>query len=114
MKALVASLPSGIRLRLNVATAFDCPFDGPVDPGAVIAILDQLERDVAQYDRLDIGQMRTVGALQFLRLKWATTAKALVGVDPALDMFAGRPLLAAWFAPMARKKIFRQPLLRME
>jgi hypothetical protein len=82
--------------------------------GKVIAILDQLERDVAQYDRLDIGQMRTVGALQFLRLKWATTAKALVGVDPALDIFAGRPLLAAWFAPMARKKIFRQPLLRME
>lgn len=82
--------------------------------GKITAILDQLERDVTGYDRLDIGQMRTVGALQFLRLKWATTAKALIGVDPALDIFAGRPLLAAWFTPMARKKMFRQPLLRME
>jgi glutathione S-transferase len=82
--------------------------------GKIMAILDQLERDVPGYDRLDIGQMRTVGALQFLRLKWAATAKALVGVDPALDLFANRPRLAAWFAPMARKKMFRQPLLPVE
>jgi len=41
-RALVAGLPLGVRLRLNVATAFDCPFDGPVDSGRVIAMLDQL------------------------------------------------------------------------
>ena len=41
-RALVAALPKGIRLRINVATAFDCPFDGAVDPQAVIAILDQV------------------------------------------------------------------------
>lgn len=82
--------------------------------GKIVAVLDQLERDVPGYDRLDIGQMRSVGALQFLRLKWATTAKALVGIDSAFDIFTNRPQLAAWFVPMARKKIFRQPLLRME
>lgn len=43
-KAIVAGLPDGVRLRLNVATAFDCPFDGRVDPKAVIAILDQLAK----------------------------------------------------------------------
>ncbi len=41
-RGLVAALPKGIRLRINVATAFDCPFDGAVDPRAVIAILDQV------------------------------------------------------------------------
>lgn len=41
-RGLVAALPSGIRLRINVATAFDCPFDGAVDPQEVIAILDQV------------------------------------------------------------------------
>lgn len=39
---LVAGLPAGIRLRLNLSTSFDCPFDGAVDPRAVIALLDQL------------------------------------------------------------------------
>ncbi|KKC25198.1 hydroxymethylglutaryl-CoA lyase [Sphingomonas sp. SRS2] len=39
---LVAGLPAGTRLRLNLATSFDCPFDGAVDPQAVIALLDQL------------------------------------------------------------------------
>ena len=39
---LVAGLPAGIRLRLNIATAFDCPFEGAIDPKAVIALLDQL------------------------------------------------------------------------
>lgn len=39
---LVASLPAGISVRLNLATSFDCPFDGPVDPKTVISLLDQL------------------------------------------------------------------------
>ena len=29
-------------MRLNVATAFDCPFDGPVDPSTTLALLDEL------------------------------------------------------------------------
>jgi hydroxymethylglutaryl-CoA lyase len=39
---LVAGLPAGIGLRLNLATAFDCPFERNVAPDAVIALLDQL------------------------------------------------------------------------
>lgn len=39
---LVAALPPGITIRLNLATSFDCPFDGAVDPKTVIALLDQL------------------------------------------------------------------------
>ncbi len=39
---LVAGLPVGVALRLNVATAFDCPFDGAVTAQATLALLGQL------------------------------------------------------------------------
>lgn len=80
----------------------------------VVAILDQIERDVPGYQRLDIGQMRTVGALQFLRLKLPTVGKAARGIDPMYDLTSGRPRLAEWLKPLARKKIFREPLLKAE
>jgi hydroxymethylglutaryl-CoA lyase len=32
----------GAKMRLNVATAFDCPKDGPVPPGATLALLEPL------------------------------------------------------------------------
>ncbi len=76
----------------------------------VIAILDQMERDVLAYGRIDIGQMRTVGALQFLRLKLPVIGAAAVGIDPRFDFLAGRMHLTTWFKSMNRKKIFRTPL----
>jgi hydroxymethylglutaryl-CoA lyase len=39
---LVADLPSGTFMRLNLATAFDCPFTGRVDEEAVLVLLDRL------------------------------------------------------------------------
>jgi hydroxymethylglutaryl-CoA lyase len=39
---LVAELPPGAKLRLNLATAFDCPFEGKIDEAATLALLDQL------------------------------------------------------------------------
>jgi hydroxymethylglutaryl-CoA lyase len=39
---LVAALPAGTKLRLNLATAFDCPFDGKVAEDATLALLNQL------------------------------------------------------------------------
>jgi glutathione S-transferase len=80
----------------------------------LVAVLDQMERDVPGYQRLDIGQMRTVGALQFLRLKLPVIGKAASGIDPGYDPLAGRPRLAEWLKPMLRKKLFREPLLRPE
>jgi hydroxymethylglutaryl-CoA lyase len=41
-RALAEALPSGVAVRVNVATAFDCPFDGPVDADATLAIVSQL------------------------------------------------------------------------
>lgn len=76
----------------------------------VTRILDQIERDVPSYARLDIGQMRTVGALQFLQLKISQVGAAGVGLDPHYEFTAGRPALAAWYKPMARKKLFRESL----
>lgn len=39
---IVAMLPPGTRVRLNLATAFDCPFDGAVPAEATLALLDRL------------------------------------------------------------------------
>lgn len=39
---LVEGLGSGVSLRVNVATAFDCPFDGPVDGEAALDIVKRL------------------------------------------------------------------------
>ncbi|WP_242443682.1 hypothetical protein [Sphingobium sp. LB126] len=39
---LVADLPGGTRVRLNLATSFDCPFDGPVPEADVLKLLDAL------------------------------------------------------------------------
>ena len=39
---LLAGLPDGTAMRLNVATAFDCPFTGRVPDADVLALLDRL------------------------------------------------------------------------
>ena len=41
-EGIVADLPAGIRVRLNLATSFDCPFDGRVPGAAVLTLLDRL------------------------------------------------------------------------
>jgi glutathione S-transferase len=80
----------------------------------IVAILDQMERDAPGHGRLDIAQVRGVGALQFLRLKMAQVGSAAVGLDPAYDVFAGRMALAAWFNRVERQPIFHQPLIQLE
>jgi hydroxymethylglutaryl-CoA lyase len=39
---IVAMLPPDVTMRLNVATAFDCPFDGVIAPETTLALLDHL------------------------------------------------------------------------
>lgn len=39
---IAALLPPGVRLRLNLATAFDCPYQGPVAAEATLELLDRL------------------------------------------------------------------------
>src|ERR1700730_13747732 len=41
-RQIVARLPAGTRIRLNLATAFDCPFDGAIDPTATLALMEEL------------------------------------------------------------------------
>jgi hydroxymethylglutaryl-CoA lyase len=41
-RRLVTMTPEGVDMRLNIATAFDCPFDGRVDESSTLALLDQL------------------------------------------------------------------------
>ncbi len=80
----------------------------------ILAILDQLERDAGGYGALDIGQVRTVGALQFLELKLGQVATAAVGLDPGFDPLSGRPALARWYRAASRRKMFHEPLLPQE
>ncbi len=39
---IVEALPEGTRLRLNIATAFDCPYDGKVEMSATLTLLEPL------------------------------------------------------------------------
>ena len=39
---LLAAIPSGVFMRLDIATAFDCPFTGRVPEEATLALLDRL------------------------------------------------------------------------
>jgi len=57
-RQLAAAVPPGTRLRLNLATAFDCPFEGRVDPGAVRALLEPL---IAAFPQAEIGLCDTTG-----------------------------------------------------
>ncbi len=41
-RAIAAILPADAAIRINLATAFDCPFNGPVDPQIVIDLLVRL------------------------------------------------------------------------
>ena len=41
-RRLIAALPDGVDVRLNLATSFDCPFDGRVAEDEVIALLEDL------------------------------------------------------------------------
>lgn len=80
----------------------------------ILRILDQMESDAPGYGRVDIGQMRTIGALQFVKLKMPQIGAAAVGLDPGFDFTAGRPVLAAWFKPTVLQKIYRSPLIPQE
>jgi hydroxymethylglutaryl-CoA lyase len=41
-RRLLLALPDNVDMRLNIATAFDCPFDGRVAEADTIALLDRL------------------------------------------------------------------------
>lgn len=41
-RRIAGMLPAGCDMRLNIATAFDCPFDGRVEMAATLALLDDL------------------------------------------------------------------------
>lgn len=55
---VVRGLPEGVRLRLNLATAFDCPFDGRMEPGFV---LDRLARMLDHRADVEVGLCDTTG-----------------------------------------------------
>jgi hydroxymethylglutaryl-CoA lyase len=57
-REMVAGLSPDIAVRLNVATAFDCPFDGPVSSDATLAILEPL---LAERPGIEVALCDTTG-----------------------------------------------------
>ena len=65
---MVAMMPRDARMRLNLATSFDCPHTGRIDGDAVIALLETLVTATADVEialcdttgRADPGQVRTL------------------------------------------------------
>nr|WP_282571946.1 hydroxymethylglutaryl-CoA lyase [Roseomonas acroporae] len=55
---VMAGLPAGIRVRLNLATTFDCPFDGRMDQALV---LDRLARMLEHRADVEVGLCDTTG-----------------------------------------------------
>ena len=55
---IVAALPAGVKLRLNLATAFDCPFDGRMEEALVLSRLDAL---LAHRADVEVGLCDTTG-----------------------------------------------------
>ena len=67
-RQMVALLPAGARMRLSLVTSFDCPYDGRVEPGAVLALLERLaavttDAEVALCDTTGRADPRQVGDL---------------------------------------------------
>ncbi|MFC0387533.1 hydroxymethylglutaryl-CoA lyase [Muricoccus vinaceus] len=55
---IVSGLPAGVRLRLNLATSFDCPFDGRMAEGLVLSRLEAL---LAHHEDVEVGLCDTTG-----------------------------------------------------
>jgi hydroxymethylglutaryl-CoA lyase len=51
-------VPEGVKMRLNLATAFDCPYDGRVASGKTLDLLDQL---LSAYSAREVALCDTTG-----------------------------------------------------
>ncbi len=68
LRAIVAMLPEGTELRINLATSFDCPFNGPVSAEQTLNLVETLlaaapEAEVALCDTTGRVTPDRVGAL---------------------------------------------------
>lgn len=100
---IVAMMPPGTRMRLNLATAFDCPHLGKVDQAETLALLERLagcapQAEVALCDttgRVDPGHVRTLFGAAAERfpevVRWAFHGHDTYGLGAA-------NVLAAWDA----------------
>ena len=68
--AILDTLPADIGIRINLATAFDCPFEGPVDPATTLALMDNL---VALRSDVEICPCDTTGRVTPDRVSYLLT-----------------------------------------
>lgn len=96
---IVAMLPPTAKLRLNLATAFDCPYDGRVDEAATLALLETLlpmapQAEVALCDTTGrvtpshIDSLFRQAMAAFPGVKWAFHAHDTYGLGAANTLMA--------------------------
>jgi glutathione S-transferase len=76
----------------------------------VTRALDQLDRDAIDWSELHIGQVRAVGAIAFLDLKYPIIFNAAIGLPAGFDWRVGHPRLSDWYDHVAADPIFNRPL----
>lgn len=99
----IAAIADGKKLRLNIATAFDCPYLGTIDPAETLALLDKLvgvapHAEVALCDTTGLAAPRNVHTLFMKAMarfpdvgNWAFHAHDTYGAGET-------NALAAWYA----------------
>jgi hydroxymethylglutaryl-CoA lyase len=100
---IVELIPAEMPIRLNVATAFDCPFNGPVESGDTLELLDRL---IKTCPRAEIALCDTTGRVTPKRVGdlFAAARARFPGVEAwafhAHDTFGqgAANVLAAWNA----------------
>ncbi len=74
-------------------------------------VLDHLNQDAAGWTGLDIGQLRTQGAISFLELKYPVLKQAALGVPASFNWRELYRDLSFWFDRITQNPIFTTPLL---
>jgi hydroxymethylglutaryl-CoA lyase/(R)-citramalyl-CoA lyase len=121
---------AGPRVTVTIATAFGCPFEGPVDPGVVLELVGRLAGadEVVLADTIGVGTPGQVGALVRGALRetdhvgvhlhntrgsgianaWAALEAGATSFDASLGGIGGCP-----FAPNATGNIATEDLVYM-
>jgi hydroxymethylglutaryl-CoA lyase len=100
--AIVTSMPPEVRIRLNIATAFDCPFGGHIDESATLRLLEKL---VALKADVEIALCDTTGRATPAQVQslFASARTAFSGVSAwafhAHDTYGigAANVLSAWY-----------------
>lgn len=109
---VVAAMPTGAAMRLNIATAFDCPYDGAMPASATLDLLDRMvdilpDAEIGLCDTTGRAAPSQVEALftkacaRFPQARWAFHAHDTYGLGAANTYSAWRAGVRVFDAAIA-------------